>query len=166
MPRRRKHDHNDVAISNHVRGSRIRHQEIEAVAQTALDKLGYKRTFLSLVFVSDRQIKRLNQRFLKHSWATDVLAFPFEPLLGKHRWVKKPAKQPRFLGEVMISLDRARIHAKRFRVSVCEELARYICHGILHLSGFTDGTSRTKARMRRRENDLLALMQNHVNRIL
>lgn len=100
---------------------------------------------LSLVFVSDSEIHRLNKKYLNHDWKTDVLAFPFPMAGNKHS----------FLGEVIISVDRARIQAKRYRVTFQEELMRYVCHGILHLLGHRDKTLQQKNKMRLLENRLL-----------
>ena len=118
----------------------ISFKRLKRFAEGILKKLRYRRTILSLVFVSDAKIKRLNQKHLRHSYATDVLAFP----MSGH-----------FLGEVIISPRRARVQAKIFKATAREELLRYVCHGILHLAGYSDKSERQRKKMRWAENRLL-----------
>jgi len=169
---------NQVIISNQVPRHRIRKKEVAVLARKVLRQLGYRNTLLSLVFVSDRRIKRLNARFLRHPWATDVLAFPFDPPVSSKRvrpmsrakrmWPRRTPRRraPFFLGEVVISPERAKAQAKRFQVPFSEELSRYVCHGVLHLSGFSDRSCRDKHQMRREEDRLLRLVTNEVRRVI
>lgn len=64
----------------------------------------------------------MNRRFRERHAPTDVLAFDFE--------------EEDFLGEVYISLDRAREQAKEYGVDEKEELRRLVVHGLLHLLGY------------------------------
>ncbi len=41
-------------------------------------------------------------------------------------------------GEIFISVETARRHARRFGNSLAEELRLYVVHGLLHLHGFSD----------------------------
>lgn len=60
----------------------------------------------------------LHRKFLGQSGPTDVLTF-------RH-------------GEIVISVSTAAHHARRFHVSLGDELRLYIVHGLLHLHGFDD----------------------------
>ena len=146
----RKHT-NAVVVTNFLREFRIHPKRLSDLVHAILKKLGYRDTSLHLIFVSDAVIKRLNQRYLNHSWATDVLAFPFSNCMGAPEAVCTRS----FLGEVVISPTRARVNSKRFQVLFVDELARYICHGILHLKGYSDHSHRAQAAMRRAEEELL-----------
>ncbi|MBI4394742.1 MAG: rRNA maturation RNase YbeY [Candidatus Omnitrophica bacterium] len=116
-----------------------------------LKKLKLKHTTLSLVFVSDPAMKRLNQKYLRHAWVTDVLAFPFA----------KP-----FLGEIIIAPRQAKINATRFGVSFKEELSRCIVHGILHLQGYSDDSKTQRKRMRKAEDVLLKPLASQIRTIV
>ena len=70
--------------------------------------------------ISDRRMALLHRRFLGQSGPTDVLTF-------QH-------------GEIFISVDTARRHARAFGNSLLRELKLYIVHGLLHLHGFDDQT--------------------------
>ena len=149
---------NIVLISNRDRQIYIRAGILRHLTQIVLHLLNQKCIVLSLVFVPDHAIKRLNSRFLKHCWHTDVLAFSFSKSmcdLGKHR----------FLGELIISPKRAQMWSRRYETTFQEELMRYVCHGILHLFGFRDTTPRKRNQMRLEENRLLYLIGSDVHRI-
>ncbi len=84
---------------------------------------------VNFIFVNDRRIHELNRRFLKRDRPTDVISFNCD---GPHL-----PGEPRLLGEVYISRDRARAQAREFGVSYSSELRRLIIHGLLHLLGFS-----------------------------
>lgn len=151
---------NRVIVTNRDPRQRVRKKKVAALAQRLLRELGCSKTFLSVVFVSDQRMKRLNKRHLNHPWTTDVLAFPLDtPQTGRaNSSASRRVERPRFLGELFISPQRARVQAKHFNVSVSEELARYLCHGILHLLGYSDSTRACKQRMSQAEDRLLNLV--------
>ncbi len=150
---------NQVIVSNCDLKFQIRKKAVGQLTLHILNHLRFKNTRLSIIFGTDFQIKKLNQRFLNHAWTTDVIAFPF---LG----VPLNQKKSIFLGDVFISPKRALIQAPLFQASFKEELARYICHGILHLAGYKDKTMKEKRAIRQQENKLLALYKNNIKRII
>ena len=87
------------------------------------------------MIVGDAEIKRFNRRYLNRHRATDVLAFSM-------REGRKLAGSNMVLGDVMISQDRAKAQAVAFGNSTKKELALYVAHGILHLTGFKDGSKK------------------------
>jgi probable rRNA maturation factor len=84
---------------------------------------------VNVVFVTDRRIRALNRRFLERDRPTDVISFNCRgPEL---------AGEPRLLGEVYVSCDRARAQAREYGVTYASELRRLTLHGLLHLLGLT-----------------------------
>ena len=84
---------------------------------------------VNVVFVNDKRIHELNLRFLKRDRPTNVISFNCdEPHLPG---------EPRLLGEVYVSRDRARAQAREYGVSYASELRRLVLHGLLHLLGLT-----------------------------
>jgi len=75
--------------------------------------------------ISDRRMAQLHRKFMHRTGPTDVLTF-------QH-------------GEIFISIETAKEHARAFGNPLTSELHLYIVHGILHLHGFDDHT-RTGAR--------------------
>jgi probable rRNA maturation factor len=88
---------------------------------------------VSIVFVSDRMIKKLNRQFRGKDFATDVLSFPnhAEPF---------ESQNDRALGEIVISVDRAAAQAKENGLSFSNEIEQLILHGLLHLCGYDHET--------------------------
>ncbi len=111
--------------------------------------LGRRR--LSLAFVTDAQIRRLNRRFLGRDRATDVLAFRLD---------SPPAAPGGVFGEVVVSAETAAREARRRGIDVREELLRCVIHGILHLLGYDDRRPRDRARMwDRQERELRRILK-------
>jgi len=99
---------------------------------------------LEVALLRDRALATMNARFRGREGPTDVLSFPADP----RGW---PAEEPRPLGEVVVSIDRACAQAAARSVPVARELARLLVHGTLHLIGYDDHAPADRARMRRRE---------------
>lgn len=74
------------------------------------------------LLTSDRRLRQLNRQFLGKDYPTDVLSFPSPAPDGS-------------LGEVAISLPRARDQAKACGHAVEQEVAILLLHGLLHLLG-------------------------------
>jgi probable rRNA maturation factor len=98
---------------------------------------------LEISLVDDAAIARVNEEFLGHAGATDVISFLYE---SDRR------------GELIISTERAAAQSKEWGNTVAREIALYVVHGILHLNGYTDTTAPQKKRMRRREKELMSLL--------
>ena len=71
-----------------------------------------------VLLVSDRRMTSLHRQFRNQTGPTDVLTF-------QH-------------GEIFISVETARKHARTFGNPLPRELRLYIVHGLLHLHGFDD----------------------------
>ncbi len=100
---------------------------------------------LEIALVDDATITRLNRRHLGHHGATDVMTFPAAPAPGD-----------RVMGEVVISVERARVQARRAQWPLRREVTLLLVHGVLHLRGYDDLTPAGAARMQARERMILA----------
>ena len=102
-------------------------------AERALQTIDSSDHDATIVFVSDRAVKKLNQRFRGKNYAADVLSFPtnaeaFESENQDH------------LGEVIVSIERAAAQAKANRLTLNHEVQQLILHGLLHLCGYDHET--------------------------
>ncbi len=77
---------------------------------------------LTVAFVSDQRIARLNATFRGHDTPTDVLSFPSD--------------SPPHLGDVIIARGVARRQAARAGHSLATEVRVLALHGLLHLLGY------------------------------
>jgi probable rRNA maturation factor len=101
---------------------------------------------IAVIFISDEEIKELHKKFLGKSIYTDVITFN----LGDKDHIE---------GEIYISLDRAKIQAKKYQVSLINEISRLIIHGCLHLAGYNDCNQEVRVIMKKREDNYLELIQ-------
>lgn len=85
---------------------------------------------VNVILCSDYRIRKLNRTYRNKDRATDVLSFPFT--------------DEDFLGEIHISLQRAAVQARQFRLSYAEEVNRLFVHGFLHLLGFDHKTEKAR----------------------
>ena len=86
--------------------------------------------------------------FLKHDTLTDIITFD----LG--------TTSSTIDGEIYISLDRVKENSATLNTLYFEELIRVISHGLLHLIGFKDKTSKDVATMRSKEEECLSLWRS------
>lgn len=138
----------EILVDNRQKRVRLSPLKIAGWAKKILKVLGWKRAGLSFVFVNDSEIRRYHRQYLGEDRPTDVLAF------GQIERVFSPSKTP-FLGDIVISVETARREAPRYGHRWDEELLLYICHGVLHLKGYRDGTPRQKAAMERKQKEIL-----------
>jgi rRNA maturation RNase YbeY len=88
--------------------------------------------------IGNAEMRKLNARFRHKDYPTDVLSFPVEDVL--------PGAE-RLLGDVIISVDKARQQAKERRRSLDEEMTTLLIHGVLHLLGYDHERSAKDARI-------------------
>lgn len=91
--------------------------------------------------VGDAEMRRLHGTSLGKRSTTDVLAYPRGP--------RGDADQ------IAVCLDVARREARRRGHSLHAELALYAVHGVLHLAGHDDHAPRARARMWKRQAEIL-----------
>ena len=102
---------------------------------------------LSVLLVSDREIRRLNRSYRGLDRPTDVLSFA-----QREGCAGAPAG---LLGDVVISVDTARRQAAARGAPLVQEGERLLIHGVLHLFGYEHERSAAEARrMARRERAL------------
>jgi probable rRNA maturation factor len=95
---------------------------------------------VSIILADDEKLRRLNRDFRSVDRATDVLSFDLKDDLAGGE-----------VGEVYISLDRARTQARSASGNLMDEVARLAIHGFLHLAGYDHDTDIEGLRMQRQE---------------
>lgn len=102
---------------------------------------------VSVLFTDDEEIRALNREYRGADRPTDVLSFPLRESRGEEPEIAEEIEGPELLGDIVISVDTAARQAKEFGENIEEELARLLCHGMLHLLGFDHMTPEDEARM-------------------
>jgi len=122
-------------------------------AQAILDALGSPDAELSIVIVDDTQMAELNQRYLKRSGPTNVIAFPMRA--GDFSDIT-----PNLLGDVVVSAETARTEADARGIPPARRLSELLVHGVLHLFGYDHETSEKESdRMQQKSDELLAIIE-------
>jgi probable rRNA maturation factor len=122
-------------------------------------------TEVSLLFVDEDAIAHLNEQFLGKKGPTDVLSFPIEDEPGP------TGRSPDFggtgpgtmaeqgaltlLGDVVICPSVAAVNAAEHEVTLDDELALLVVHGLLHLLGMNHDKDAEAERMEALEQQLL-----------
>ena len=137
-----------IEVVNRQRKIALDNQRWEKFAATAMRILPADASGVTVAFVSDRVMRQLNRRWRGKTGTTDVLSFPaaqdqFEQSQGKT------------LGDVVISVEQAARQATENKLTLDEEIAQLILHGLIHLCGFDHATddgemNRLELRLRKR----------------
>lgn len=134
-------------IINQQRKIKINPQEFKAFIQKSLDKIPEtKGKFLTIVFVSDKKLKDLNNQFRNKNSVTDVLSFIYES--------DEFEADENYLGDIVISVEQAKKQALENDLNLDLEIKQLILHGILHLCGYDHETD--KGEMNKLELELRA----------
>ncbi len=111
--------------------------DIRKVAQRVIEGENLKGD-LSITFVDDKQMEEMNKKYTDRENTTDVLSFHFDI--------------PEIMGDIYISIPQAE---RQKEGDLLSELKLLTVHGILHLAGYDDKTSRQRKIMREKEKDYL-----------
>ena len=107
-------------------------EEIMRAADVVGEIYGVENSELSITLTDDKNIHALNKKYRGIDRATDVLSFAF-------RESDEPAvigADFEILGDVIISLERAKVQAAEFGHSFLREVIFLEVHGLLHLLGY------------------------------
>jgi probable rRNA maturation factor len=105
---------------------------------------------LTVVITNDVRIRELNRTFRDVDTPTDVLSF--SNIADK---AAVPGMDDSYLGDVVISYERAGEQAAALGHSVEEEIALLVVHGVLHLLGYDHEEPGNKRRMWSVQDDAL-----------
>jgi probable rRNA maturation factor len=98
---------------------------------------------LSFIFTDDESLKKINVQFLNHDYFTDVISFEYNT-------------DDKINGEVYISIDTVLKNSVNYNVSLKNEVLRVMIHGVLHLLGYDDKTSKERKKMQSLEEMFLS----------
>lgn len=123
---------------------------------------------VSILFTNDDDIKQINQEFRGIDNPTDVLSFPSieyeEPgdFSGLEENVAEsfhPETGELILGDIVISVDRAKLQAQEFSHSIEREVAFLTAHSMFHLFGYDHMEENDRIIMEEKQNLVLDKLQ-------
>ncbi len=109
----------------------------------------YSISELNYIFCSDEYLHQVNLDYLNHDTYTDIITFDNS----------EDKKTKTIEGDIFISIDRVKENASKFSASFDDELHRVMAHGLLHLMGYKDKSSKDSAVMRKKEEESILLFK-------
>ncbi len=109
---------------------------------------------VSLSIVSNDEIQEINKQFREIDAPTDVLSFPlltFEE--GEQADVNE--NNEIMLGDIIISIDKAKAQAEEYGHGLRRELAFLTAHSMLHLMGYDHMEEEEQKEMFKKQDDIL-----------
>ena len=145
----------------------LRRAGVERFARRLQKEVAKGRAF-DILIAGDAELRRLNRDFRGQDYATDVLSFPTGQALPNGRLPSepRPSGSDVFLGDIAISLGRARAQAREFGHSIEQEIQILMLHGVLHLCGHDhESDSGAMARAEKRWRASLGLPNGLIERV-
>ena len=123
---------------------------IEETAHAVLTFLNLEGVELSIVICDNAFIHILNRDYRGKDRPTDVLSFAQR----EAGFADDP-----MLGDVILSIEKARVQAQEHKKTLAQELSLLLVHGILHLIGFDHEEEEEAEEMEQKEREILSVLQ-------
>ena len=141
---------NKIEIFNNTEEEIPELETVEKVLYSAMDKEELKDTSFNLIIVDNNYIHELNRDYRGIDRETDVITFALEDedtlIIGDNE---------RILGDIYISIDRARSQAIDYGHSFLRELSFLAVHGFYHLLGYDHQTKEEEEVMFKKQEEVL-----------
>lgn len=127
----------DILVNAEYRAEDIEGLPIRELATFVLESQGLpESTEVSITFVDDQEIARLNQEYRGKEGPTDVLSFECDNTpMPEDAFA--PGQEPVYsLGDIVIAVDVAERQAEIYGTTFEREICILTIHGLLHLCGF------------------------------
>ncbi|RSD22742.1 rRNA maturation RNase YbeY [Mesobacillus subterraneus] len=109
---------------------------------------------LSVTFVSNERIQEINREYRDKDRPTDVISFAMEEM-GEGELEIVGEEIPRVLGDIIISVPKAREQADEYDHPFMRELGFLAVHGFLHLLGYDHMNEQDEKKMFGRQKEIL-----------
>lgn len=155
-----------VAIRNNQKKFKVTKEIRDLVrlaVKSALDYMEFgTKAEISLMFTDDEEIRELNREHRNIDRATDVLSFPLleydEDGNIIEEYMDFNPDGEMFLGDIVISLERASAQAEEYGHSFEREIGFLTVHSMLHLFGYDHMTPEDEEEMFGYQEDILKAM--------
>jgi len=107
---------------------------------------------VSLTMVDNARIRELNAEFREIDRETDVLSFPMGDEEG---FEVNPETDALLLGDIVISLEKAKAQSEEYGHSMKREVAFLIAHSLFHLLGYDHMTPEEEKEMFAKQENVL-----------
>lgn len=123
-------------------------EEVTRVLKKGIEVEDIKGAIFTVIIVDNTYIHRLNKTYRKIDKITDVITFALEDTMDIET-------VPRLLGDIYISIEKAKEQALEYEHSLKREICFLAVHGFYHLLGFDHQTEEEEKIMFARQEALL-----------
>lgn len=136
---------------------------LELLLQKAADAEGIDEGEVALTFVDNAQIHELNREYRGIDRPTDVLSFAMNESVDEEPEILYELEEgenldelPDMLGDIIISVERAKEQSEEYGHSLEREIGFLFVHGFLHLLGYDHQDAESEAEMMGKQEAVLA----------
>lgn len=141
---------NELEIFNQVEENIDELDKVKEVLKYAMKKEHLENVVFNVIIVDNNYIHELNKNYRNIDRETDVITFALED--------EKDIVEPngvRMLGDIYISIDKARSQALEYGHSLLRELSFLAVHGFYHLLGYDHMTKEEEMIMFSKQEEVL-----------
>lgn len=148
----------DIAFINETNEDSTNFESlIEAVFHETLRSLSINTYYeVSVVFMNNEQIQAINKQYRNIDKPTDVISFALMDTDDIIEDIEIPT-----LGDIFISIDKAKMQADDYGHSLQREMGFLACHGLLHLLGYDHMTKEEEDLMFQKQDEILNNLKLH-----
>ena len=121
---------NSIQLVNETNETIEELEELEKFITFATSHLKLDKVLFSIIIIDNKRIQELNKNYRDKDSVTDVISFALE---DDDTFI---SLEERILGDIYISIDKAREQAINYGHSLLRELSFLSIHGLLHLLGY------------------------------
>lgn len=114
-----------------------------------------KNSEVCITVVHNDEIQEINREYRNKDMPTDVISFALTEMTDGELEIISDEEIPTVLGDIIISIDKAREQAKEYNHSFARELAFLTVHGFLHLLGYDHMTEEDEKAMFSKQEEIL-----------
>lgn len=138
----------DIEVLNRQRLHPVNRRAAARLSRVVLDRIGRQDATLTITFIRDRAMRRLNRDYRGIDKPTDVLSFAYHEADD----VFEDGSEAGHIGDLVISAETAERYAGELGLTFEREIEHLVIHGTLHLAGYDHETD--KGEMNRLERKL------------
>lgn len=123
---------NEIGIFNETKEEIKELETVRKLLEYAVKEEKVTNAIFNVIVVDNEKIHNINREYRGKDAVTDVISFALED----EREFIQPKDMPRILGDIYISIEKAKQQANDYGHSLTRELSFLSLHGLLHLLGY------------------------------
>ncbi len=144
----------DKSWKRYIKNPDIYFKKKAKILSNNLNMLKKNKFNFSIMLAGNQEIKKLNKKYRKKNYSTDILSFPFQDKNNLKKLMR--SKKDIYLGDVIINISKIKknLDLEEFNI----KLSKLWVHGLLHLMGHRHKKNYDYKVMLRQENKLFSLI--------